>query len=105
MRRLEILARLFVLLVPFSRMTPPSLSAADPAYEFKLKDQKFKKFLDEGLDYFVKEKNYAEIAELIHEVVKNEKLRRNIVSLQKKRLADFEFSAISNRFLEFIRGC
>ena len=54
---------LFVLLLLFSCIPCPPSFGAEPSYESEEQDLEFKRLLDEGLNYFVNEKDYAKAIE------------------------------------------
>lgn len=51
----------------------------------------------------IKKKNFLEIAELMHIIVEDKKLRNRIVDVQKNRLQDFSKDVVTCKLLEIIR--
>ncbi len=55
-----------------------------------------------GAGVLVKEKNFPQIAEMIHQIVLNKELRQQIVEGQRKRLKDFDRSKVQQQLKDYL---
>jgi len=56
----------------------------------------------DGTGILVREKRHAEIAELIHCIMKDDALRSELVQKQRRRVAYYDYASTSTRLMEAI---